>query len=194
MRRLLLIALLPLLTVCVVFGQVSFRPQVGINFPTLTDEIEEGQFEGNAGFQVGADLQLGGAFFFQPGVNFETTSLSIDDDDRVGDINVSRFNIPVYVGLRVAANDDSTFGLRLFGGPNFAINVNEDLDESLNFINSDNIRDSQISAAVGAGLDLSILFLDVAYKFGITDYVEDINSDARIDLFLVNVGVRLGGS
>lgn len=71
--------------------------------------------------------------------------------------------------------------------------MQEDLEDSFSFISADNIRDAQISGMVGAGLDLSILFLDVGYKFGLSDFFEDINSDARIDLFIVNVGLRLGG-
>lgn len=193
MNRLLLAALLPLFTFCVAQSQISLRPQIGINFPKLTDEIADGRFKGNAGYQFGVDLQFGGNVYLQPGLNFESTSLSLDDDSGVGDIRISRINIPVYLGFRIASNEDNTFGLRLFVGPNFAIHVNEDLDESLTFINKGNIKDSQVSGVLGAGVDFSILFVDVAYKFGLSDFSENINSDARIDLFFVNVGVRLGG-
>jgi hypothetical protein len=110
----------------------------------------------------------------------------------VGDIRVSRVNIPVVAGFRLASTEDNSVGLRAYAGPNFAIHVNEDLDESLSFINKDNVRDSQVSGIVGGGLDLSIFFVDVAYKFGLSKFFEDINSDSRINLFYVNTGVRLG--
>lgn len=192
MKRLLLIAVFPLLTYCLAQSQVSLRPQIGINFPTLTDEIAEGDFEGNVGYQFGADLQLGGSFYIQPGLNFETASLSVNDGEDVRDINVGRINIPLYAGVRLGSSEDRSIGARLFAGPNFAIAVNEDLDESFDEISADNIRDSQISGMVGAGLDLSILFLDVGYKFGLTDFFEDIDSDARINMWAANAGVRLG--
>jgi hypothetical protein len=192
MKRLLF----TIITLCSLVGisqsQISLRPQVGINFSTLTDEIADGDFEGNAGYQFGADLQLGGSFYIQPGLNFESARLSRRNGQGVGDIRVSRVNIPVVAGFRLASTDDNSIGLRAFAGPNFAIHVNEDLDQSLTFINKDNIRDSQVSGIVGAGLDLSVFFVDVAYKFGISKFFEDVNSDSRINLFYVNTGVRLG--
>jgi hypothetical protein len=192
MKRLLFIIITLCTTVGVTQSQISFRPQVGINFPTLTDEIAGGKFEGNAGYQFGADLQLGGSFYVQPGLNFETARLSRNEGEGVGDIRVSRVNIPVVAGFRLASTEDNSVGLRAYAGPNFAIHVNEDLDESLSFINKDNVRDSQVSGIVGGGLDLSIFFVDVAYKFGLSKFFEDINSDSRINLFYVNTGVRLG--
>jgi hypothetical protein len=192
MKRLLFIIITLCTTVGVTQSQISFRPQVGINFPTLTDEIADGKFEGNAGYQFGADLQLGGSFYVQPGLNFETARLSRNEGEGVGDIRVSRVNIPVVAGFRLASTEDNSVGLRAFAGPNFAIHINEDLDESLSFINKDNIRDSQVSGIVGGGLDLSILFVDVAYTFGLSKFFEDINSDSRINMFYVNTGVRLG--
>jgi hypothetical protein len=192
MKRLLFIIITLCTTVGVTQSQISFRPQVGINFPTLTDEIADGKFEGNAGYQFGADLQLGGSFYVQPGLNFETARLSRNEGEGVGDIRVSRVNIPVVAGFRLASTEDNSVGLRAYAGPNFAIHVNEDLDESLSFINKDNVRDSQVSGIVGGGLDLSIFFVDVAYKFGLSKFFEDINSDSRINLFYVNKGVRLG--
>jgi hypothetical protein len=45
---------------------------------------------------------------------------------------------------------------------------------------------------VDEGLFDSRRFVDVAYKFGISKFFEDVNSDSRINLFYVNTGVRLG--
>lgn len=192
MKRPLMIAFILCFATGIAISQVSLRPQIGINFPTLTDEIAEGEFEGNAGFQFGVDAQIGGSFYIQPGLMFESTSLTLQDGQNRGDMNISRINIPVYAGFRLSSTEDRSLGLRAFFGPNFAIHVNEDLDESFGFLTKDNIKDSQISGVVGGGLDVSILFLDVAYKFGLSKFFEDINSDSKINLFIVNAGVRLG--
>lgn len=192
MKRPLIIAFILCFTTGIAISQVSLRPQIGINFPSLTDEIAEGEFEGNAGFQFGIDAQLGGSFYFQPGLNFESTRLTLQDGQDRYDMNISRINIPVYVGIRLSSTDDRSLGLRAFAGPNFAIHVNEDLDEAFGSLTKDNVKDAQISGVVGAGLDLSILFLDVAYKFGLSKFFEEINSDSKINLFVVNAGVRLG--
>ena len=192
MRRLLFITITLMMTIGLAQSQVSLRPQIGINFPELTDEISEGRFEGNAGYQFGADLQLGGSVYLQPGLNFESASLRLQNGEGIGNLRVHRINIPVYAGFRLASTENKSFGIRVFGGPNFAIHVNEDLSESFSLLNKDNIRNAQVSGVAGAGLDFSILFVDVAYKFGLSRFFEDINSDAALNLFLVNAGVRLG--
>jgi hypothetical protein len=192
MKRVLLVTLALAMMTTYAESQISLRPQIGINFPTLTDEIAGGEFEGNAGYQFGADLQLGGSFYLQPGINFESASLRVREGENAGDLRISRINIPLYAGVRLLSSEDNSIGLRVFAGPNFAIHVNEDLNESFSFISTDNIRDAQVSGIIGAGVDLSILFVDVGYKFGISKFFEDINSDSRIDMFAVNAGVRLG--
>jgi hypothetical protein len=190
MKRNILLALFGMFISGAVFAQFSLRPQVGINFPTLTEDIAEGKWKGNVGYQFGADVQIGGTIYVQPGLNFQSVSLTVED---VGDLDVQRINIPVMVGFRLFEGEDSkAFGLRGFAGPNFAINVSEDVSDAFGDITKDNIKDSQISALVGAGADLSIFFIDVAYKFGLTKMFEDINNDANKHIFFVNAGIRLG--
>lgn len=63
MKRLIFITLALFFTYALAWSQLSLRPQIGINFPTLTDEIADGEFEGNVGYQFGLDLQLGGKFY-----------------------------------------------------------------------------------------------------------------------------------
>ena len=172
------------------YGQLSLRPQVGINFPSFSDEIIHGEFDGEVGYQFGADLQIGGSFYIQPGLNFQSNKLSIEN---VGDIKVSRINVPVMVGYKFFENEDSrAFGVRIFAGPNFAFHVNEDLDEAFTDIDKDDIKDFQIAGLVGAGVDISILFVDLAYKFGLSDFFEEDVADGSINLFVVNAGIRLG--
>ena len=171
-------------------GQISLRPQVGINAPSLYKEIANQEWKGHVGFQFGADLLIGGDVFFQPGINYESSSLTLDG---VGDLDISRINIPVYVGFRLFEHENKSFGLRAFVGPNFALNVNEKLDDAITDISEDNIKGSQISGVVGAGLDLSILFVDVGYRFGLTKIFEDINDDdAKKHFFIANAGIRIG--
>ena len=190
MKKNVLLALFVMFISGSVFAQISLRPQVGINFPQVTEEIVEGKWKGNVGYQFGLDVQIGGTIYIQPGLNFQSLNLTIDD---VGDLSVSRINIPIMVGFRLFEGEDSkAFGLRGFAGPNFAINVNEDLDDSFSSITKDNIKNSQISALVGAGADLSIFFIDVAYKIGLTKFFEDINNDANKHIFFVNAGLRIG--
>ncbi len=190
MKKIIYAFLFLFFSASVAFGQLSLKPFVGINFPSLTKEISSFDFEGNVGYQFGADLLIGGNFFIQPGVNFESSSLTVQD---VGDLDVSRLNIPVLIGFRLFEPEDSRgFGFRIFAGPNFAINLNEDLDDAFGSIDKDDIKGSKISALAGLGIDISILFVDAGYKFGLTDVFEGDNIDAKKNIFYVNAGIRLG--
>ncbi len=171
-------------------SQISLRPQVGINAPSLTKDVATFKWKGNVGFQFGADLQIGGTIYIQPGVNWESTSLTLEN---VGDIDISRINIPVYLGFRLFEQESATFGMRAFVGPNFAITASEKLDDAITDFSKDNIKNSLISGVVGAGLDISILFVDLAYRFGLTDVFENINDDnAKKHFFVANAGIRIG--
>ena len=169
-------------------SQISIRPQVGINVPSVTSD----DIKGNLGFQFGADLQIGESFYVQPGVNFQTGKLTLEG---AGDMKLSRINIPVMVGFAFGEAEDASFGVRVFAGPNIALHVSEDLDElSVSDITGDNFKSTIFSGQVGAGLDISILFIDVAYQFGLSNYIEDSArvEDSKKHMFLANAGVRIG--
>lgn len=189
MKRILLVSAISALAFGISYSQLSLRPHVGINFPKLTEEIEQGELEGNVGYQFGVNLMLGEGFYFQPGLNFQTAGFTLDN---TGDLKVSTINLPVMVGFELLGEGSDIVNLRLFGGPNFAIHVNESLGEAFSFITKENIKNSEISGIVGAGVDVAFAFLDVGYKFGFTDFFEDLNSDAMKNMWVVNVGLRLG--
>ena len=189
MKKLILLFAFGLFTAASLSAQISLRPQVGVNSPSLSEDFMIGNWNSSVGYQFGADLQIGTDFYIQAGLNFQTMSIGIEN---VGDIEVSRINLPAFLGIRLMSAEDRQVGLRVFAGPNFALNVNETLDDSFNDITADNIKNSEISGIAGAGIDFGILFLDVSYKFGITSFIENIEEDASNDLFLVNAGIRIG--
>lgn len=192
MKRLLFTGLIFGLLSIASFGQTSLRPQVGVNFSTITDEIVHGKLKGNVGYQFGADLQIGGSLYIQPGANFQSKSLTLE---TVGDINITKLNVPILIGYRLFENEDhNAFGARVYAGPNLAFNLNEKLGDAFQNINitTDDIKKFHAKAMVGVGLDLSIIFLDLAYKFDLTKTFESTISDKASHLFVANAGIRLG--
>ena len=169
-------------------SQMSLRPQVGVNSPSISDDLAIGDWGSSVGFQFGADLQIGGDLYFQPGLNFQTSSLSVSN---VGDIDVSNINIPFMVGYDLGT-ESNKFGFRLFAGPNFALHVNEDIADAITSIIPDDFKSFRVSGVAGAGLDVSILFVDVAYNFGLSNWIEGSAIDAKKNLFLINAGIRIG--
>jgi hypothetical protein len=190
MKKMITTLVLALLAAGVVLSQFSLRPQIGVNFASFNYESVHGAVDGRTGLHVGADLQIGKPFYIQPGLNFSTTKLQIED---FGDINVSIINVPIMLGLKFMGNEDSgSLGLRVFAGPNFAYHVNEKIDDAFTDITEDDIRDFEVSGIAGAGLDISFLFVDIGYKFGLSKFVETDAADEAVHYFIGNVGLRIG--
>ncbi len=193
MKKLLLAGLLVVLAHSGVFGQLSLRPQAGINFASFSEDLLDGDWSSNVGFQIGADLQIGSTFYIQPGINFQSLRLTFEGTEDI-DFTANRLNIPVLVGYKFFEQDSRAFGLRLFAGPNLAIHVREDFDDALEGLSGDDIKNADFSLLAGAGLDISIIFVDLAYKFGLGNAIEieSINEDTNINVFLINAGIRIG--
>ena len=176
-----------------VFGQISLRPQVGINFASFSNDLLDTAWSSNVAYQFGADLQIGGAFYVQPGINYQSTKLTFEGAEDI-DFTTSRLNIPVFVGFRLFEQEDATFGIRAFAGPNLALHIGEDFDTAIDGLSGDDFETAHWSGLIGGGLDISILFIDVAYKFGLTDYIdiEDLQEDTNKNIFIANAGIRIG--
>lgn len=174
-----------------VSAQVTLRPYIGINSSTLSEDLikDTASFASNVGYQLGADLQIGNKFYVQPGLQFEFLSNPIDpqggDEEE---FKRTYMRIPVMVGYNFA-DAESTFGLRVFTGPNFGFNLgtNSDLEDV-----DDYVKNTIFGWNAGLGLDLiSILFVDLGYQFGLSEVFEDIDSSARNNLFYANAGLRV---
>lgn len=189
MRNVFVIVLIIFGFVISLDAQISLRPQVGINSPSLSEDLQVGDWDASVGYQFGADVQIGSEVYFQAGLNFQISGLSIEN---VGDLDVSNINVPAYIGYRIGT-EDRALALRLFAGPNFSLHISEDLGDAINEINTDNIKDFRISGAVGAGLDFSILFADIIYNFGLSDFIEGAAIESsKQNVFLINLGIRIG--
>lgn len=175
--------------VTLVNGQISLRPQLGINFASLNYQSVHGSVKGKTGFHFGADLQMGEAFYIQPGLNLSTNKLQVED---FGEINITKMNVPVMIGIKFMQSETKAFGLRIFAGPDFSFNVKETIDEQFTDLSRDDIKNFQVAGLIGGGLDFSILFIDIAYKFGLTKYIETDHADQSVDFFIGNVGLRIG--
>lgn len=172
------------------FAQVSFRPQAGINFAQLSYKSVHGALKGKSGFHFGADLQIGSPFFVQPGLNFYSTNIEISE---FKEISVEELTVPVMLGFKLfSGKKSSTWGIRVFGGPEFAYVVNKKIDAVFTDIKKEDIENFQVAGLFGAGLDLSIFFVDIGYKIGLSDYIKTDKASTSVDYFYANAGLRIG--
>lgn len=171
-------------------GQVSLRPQVGVNFAQLSYESVHGAIKGRSGLHIGADLQIGNPFFVQPGLQLHSTKLEISG---FGDVRITELSVPVMLGFKLfSGKDGSPWGVRVFGGPEFGYVVNKKIDSVFTDVKKEDIENFQVAGLFGAGLDLSILFLDIGYKVGLSDYIKTDKASSSVDYFYANAGLRFG--
>jgi hypothetical protein len=169
------------LTVLAIFTLVVFagnaqviKPAVGLNFTGITGAGNN--VKGKAGWQIGASLAVGEKLYFEPGIFYMGKSLKYTDasnpnKDNFKDASLKGVRVPVAVGLNLLGRDESTVALRVFGGGSgfFLTNVSDDL-----------IKDDYNSATwgvfAGAGLDFSILFVEAAYEWSVTDIQDKVSN------------------
>lgn len=174
-------------------AQLALRPMVGVNSAKFTTDFGDDEFQNQLGYQFGADVMIGGRLYFAPGVLFEVvnTELNITNGDNAS-VKLSRLNIPVHVGFKILPNaTDRAFNIRVFAGPNVALNVSKDADENDNF-EVDNIKDAVWGWDVGVGVDFLIFFVDAGYRFGLSEVFDDeVVNSSKEDVFTANAGVRI---
>ncbi len=176
------------------YAQLVLRPQVGINTSSLSN-VEDFDFDGEVGYQFGADLQIGNRFYVQPGILFEflnnEATSNTGNNDGVS-LQQNRFRIPLLVGFRAFDIDtDRWFNIRLFTGPNASFLTNSDVDENSVNIDKDDFKNLVWGWNAGLGYDLSILFVDLGYQFGLSDVIDNLDDAPRNNLFYANAGVRI---
>jgi hypothetical protein len=190
MKQLLCLMALVLISSSAI-AQFSIRPQVGVNFTSFSDELLDANWSSNVGYQLGLDVQIGNKVYFQPGLNYQVSRLTFEGAEEV-QFSSSRLNIPVLVGLKLFEENSKAFGARLFAGPNIALHTSEDIDDALQELSSDDFNTAQFSGLVGGGLDIGILFVDLVYKFGLSKFIDTGDQDTRVNVFMLNAGIRLG--
>lgn len=189
----LFILLFALTCTSTIFAQ-RFKPGIGVNFTDFSSDASSGEVKGKAGFQIGGTIEFGKKVLFEPGVFFVGKSAEFTSASNPSNSNIKAglqgIRVPVAVGLEVLGKSSSTFGLRVFGGPSafFVTKISDDLEQS----QRDNVNRTSFGLFAGAGLDLSIFYIDASYEWSMTNIQKEIQN---IDLgktrsFFLTVGLR----
>lgn len=162
-------------------------------------------------FQAGAFARLSlKSFYLQPEVlyNIQNKNYTINFKDVANnDVTVDKFvkistvDIPVLLGWK--ALDFDFANLRLFAGPIFRLNANSSLEYdnlqtngsvTLSDLSKD-IKDSNIGAVVGAGVDVLMFTLDARldlvdniYESSVKDAANTILPDLNKGTFIISLG------
>ncbi|MCZ4409971.1 porin family protein [Cryomorphaceae bacterium 1068] len=188
----------------VAHSQVEIRPFIGMNFSNVSDSPDGTSTQAKIGSQIGASLMIGNRFHLNPGIAYFSRSTEYSSSGNVNvDQTVEGVTIPILVGYRfVDPTTEPFLNFRAFAGPSLMFLTttkydNGEINDAVDW------NDSQWGAQVGAGLDVSIFFVDVTYEFGLTntndglkeqDGIFDNFTEFKQNTFIVNAGVRLSFS
>jgi opacity protein-like surface antigen len=170
------------------------KPGVGVNFTDFSQDPATGEVKGKAGFQIGGSVEFGKKLLFEPGIFYvgKTSEYTTGTGSTASNITagLQGIRVPVALGLEVLGKSSSTFGVRLFGGPSafFVTKISDDLDQA----QRDNISKTNFGLFAGAGLDLSLFYVDASYEWSMTNIQKEIQN---IDLgktrsFFLTAGLR----
>jgi hypothetical protein len=183
MRKSFLVLLIVTAAVAVSFGQVNFKPGVGIGF---TDYVNwDGGAAAKVGTQIGGSVAFGKKFYVEPGVFYSvrSTEFTSNTDTEMSEAKIKGIRVPVSVGVGVLGNEESLAELRVFGGGSgFFKTGTENVDE-------DNVKSPSWGAFVGAGVDIWILYLDASYEFSFSE-ASSVMPDSKARTMYVTVGLK----
>ena len=186
-------------------AQFEIRPFVGANFSNVSKAPDGVNTKAKLGYQIGGGLMIGNRLYVNPSIAYfsRKTEYSTTAQD-VGNLNfdqtMSGVLIPVLVGYRIIdPTEDPGANFRVFAGPSFMFLSTTKYDDGAANESID-WNDSAWGAQVGAGLDVSIFFVDVSYEFGLTNSNDGLTGENNVftnftevkqNTFLINAGIRL---
>lgn len=194
MKKKCLLALFSLL-VCFSSAQgiIKLNPQFGINSSKLSTDPEFAEPTARVGYQVGADLRIGGGkMFLEPGLFWYRVGTDLLSEDEItsqplqGQVKINYLKVPLCVGYSVI--DTRLFKARGSLGlvPSFYSGIK---DNVLNLQNED-FKNLVLGLRFGIGIDILLITLDLDLEFGLGNALST-NSGARNDVLSLAVGFKI---
>jgi len=181
-----------LLCSCIVVSAQGtiIKPALGMNFMDFSKDPSTGEVKSQVGWQVGGTIMFGQKkWFFEPGIFFvQRSSEYSDNTSSVDDIdfNIGGIRIPIGVGFNILQSK-STLNVRALGGASMFLLTNiKDLE-------IDDFNKAQWGLYAGAGIDISLFFLDLKYEWSLTNLqenIDDVDIGKSRSLF-IDAGIRI---
>jgi len=174
----------------------SLGPKIGYNSNRFTTDFDSIRSDAQGAFQFGAFMRIGKKVYFQPEVNYviKGGELKIENMGRQV-IKLKSVTIPLLFGIKPI--DAGFCNIRLMAGPTMTFISGKTLSPST-VISSwplqspDDIKESNWSLQMGAGVDIFFLTLDLRYELGVDNlYNGKSDFDLRNNIFNVSLGLKL---
>ena len=182
---LLFIAILCFSASAQLLPKFQFGVKGGVNLTSLS---KTGTFntDNQAGYLGGIWARFGAlGFNFQPEAYVTSKNVTVDGSSA----KFTSLDIPLLFGGKVGALG---FGARFYTGPlvSFAINKDQSFGSAASNALRLNYKDQNFAWALGAGLDIQKISVDLRYEKGFTSQTYGTGS-TKINLFNLSLGYRL---
>lgn len=173
------------------YAQLELKPAIGMNLTNFSEDPATGKTSAKVGWQLGGTISIGENVYGEGGIfwTYKSNEFTQDATDNKFSTELSGIRIPAMVGFHFLDNKTVNVGLRAFGGASvFIITKVNALD-----LTKDDFNTASWGVFLGAGLDISMFFVDLSYEWSLTDVssVTSFNVGKSKSLF-VNAGIRLG--
>jgi hypothetical protein len=172
------------------YAQIELKPAIGINLTNFSEDPATGKTSAKVGWQLGGTISIGDNVYGEGGIfwTYKSNEFTQDATDNKFSTELSGIRIPAMIGLHLLGKESAAFGLRAFGGTSvFIITKVNALD-----LTKDDFNTASWGVFLGAGLDISMFFVDLSYEWSLTDVssITSFNVGKSKSLF-VNAGIRL---
>jgi hypothetical protein len=173
------------------YAQLELKPAIGLNLTNFSEDPATGKTSAKVGWQLGGTISIGDNVYGEGGIfwTYKSNEFTQDATDNKFSTELSGIRIPAMVGFHLLGKEAASIGLRAFGGASvFIITKVNALD-----LTKDDFNKASWGVFLGAGLDISMFFVDLSYEWSLTDVssVTSFNVGKSKSLF-VNAGIRLG--
>ena len=172
-------------------AQLKLKPAIGINFTDFSEDPELGETSAKVGWQIGGTVLMGDKFYGEGGIfwTYKSTEYNSNDDEIKFNTEISGIRIPAMIGYYLLKEEATLIGLRAFGGASVLIVTTVDALD----LTKDDFNDASWGVFLGAGLDISMFFVDLKYEWSLTD----VSSVASFDVgksrsIFIDAGVKFG--
>lgn len=182
----------------VLHAQLQINPQLGMVLTDLTDDQPGVESKAAIGFQLGADLRIGGRFYFQPGahigrsattVKYAFTDTTVIEDDLIR----TTAKLKALVGFNLIHR--SAFKLRLNAGPTYDVLLSVDNKDDKIAFNRDDYNAGSFNMDAGAGIDLLMMSAETGISYGLSNAYKDageLQAKAKYFTFYLTIGIVIG--
>jgi len=165
----------------------DFKIYGGVSAGTIL--LSESPFESayGTGFLLGAAYRKGRFGYWEIGLNYNNTAISLKEENILDDnLQIRQLELPLLGGINLLSLTRRVVGVRLFGGavPGYILGISNNPF----FIDEDDFERFQIAGRAGVGVDVLFMFVELGYQYGFIDLLK--NQDSNLSQFDFRLGVR----